>query len=495
MFRKVLIANRGEIAVRIATTLQQMGIRVVAVHSDADRAALHVRAADEAYALPGTSAADTYLRGDAILAIAAKCKAEAIHPGYGFLSENAAFAEACAAAGVKFVGPRPDAIRAVGDKIRAKETMAKAGVPVVPGFVAGPNDGAAAISAGARSVGYPLLVKAAAGGGGRGMRRVDREADLAPALDAAAREARSAFGDPRVFLEKYVVRPRHVEVQVLADEHGNVFHFFERECSIQRRYQKIVEETPSPALTAKTRAAMGRAAVDAARAVGYVNAGTVEFILDESGAFYFLEVNTRLQVEHPVTEATLRRDLVRLQLEVASGERLALRQEDLVPEGHSFEARIYAEDPAHDFRPSIGTIRRFVPPHAPWIRVDTGVGEGAEVTPHYDAMLAKLIVWGADRRESLARLRWALARFVVLGVRTNVEFLQAVAAHPEFEAGRLHTHFLDEHRIAAAPTGDPPHEAVVAAAWASLREPAEGRSPSADAAADPWRDAAGWRSL
>ncbi|MCK6456635.1 MAG: acetyl-CoA carboxylase biotin carboxylase subunit [Phycisphaerae bacterium] len=497
MFRKVLIANRGEIAVRIAQTLQEMGIRAAVVYSDADRTALHVARADEAYRLVGVTAAETYLRGDRLIEIARSCGAEAIHPGYGFLSENAEFAQACGDAGLVFIGPTPAAIRAMGDKISAKRLMQKAGVPVVPGWSTDGDADASTLRREAQRIGYPILVKAAAGGGGKGMRLVRGESELAAAFEAASRESKAAFSDHRVFLEKYIDRPRHVEFQIFGDHHGRAVHLFERECSIQRRYQKIIEETPCVALFPERRAAMGEAAVAAARAIGYTNAGTVEFILDESGAFYFLEVNTRLQVEHPVTELTTHRDLVAAQVRVAAGEPLPFTQDALSQDGHAMECRIYAEDPENQFLPSIGTLRRFLPPAGPGIRVDTGVTTGTQVSVHYDAMLAKLIVWAGSRHECLARMRWALRHFVVLGVRTNIEYLQHILAHPEFVAGRIHTHFLDEHPISIA-SADVSREALAVAAWASrgdgglhLAGSGDGES---DEAVSPWRSTRGWRA-
>lgn len=496
MFKKVLVANRGEIAVRVMQTLTQMGIRTVAVYSQPDRAALHAAAADEAYPLHGTTAAETYLRGDHILAIAREHGCEAIHPGYGFLSENEDFAQACIDAGVAFIGPKPSAILSMGDKVLAKQTMAKAGVPIVPGWSGAMDTPIEAIRAEAERVGFPLLVKAAAGGGGKGMRLVKDEYELGAALEAAGREALAAFGDGRVFLEKYIARPRHVEFQIFGDNQGHAVHLFERECSIQRRYQKIIEETPSPVLTPALRQQMGEAAVKAARAIGYTSAGTVEFLVDDKGAFYFLEVNTRLQVEHPITEVTLGQDLVRAQVLVAAGEPLPFTQETLRPSGHAIECRVCAEDAANNFMPSIGTLHRYRPPAGPNIRVDSGVAEGSTVSVYYDPMLAKLIVWGRDRGEAIERTLWALRNFVVLGVTTNIEYLQRVVDHPEFRAGRIHTHFLDEHpslREAAAA----PDEAAVVAAWAAQFS-GNGRAANGGGsrmeAASPWAGS-GWRAF
>jgi 3-methylcrotonyl-CoA carboxylase alpha subunit len=495
VFKKVLIANRGEIAVRVARTLQQMGIVAVAVHSEPDRGAVHVRAADEAYPLEGSSSAETYLRGDKIIDIARRCGAEAIHPGYGFLSENAEFAQACSDAGITFIGPTPPVIRAMGDKIVAKKTFADAGVPVVPGATLelGTADEAKKC---AKKIGYPVLIKAAAGGGGKGMRVVQKESELAASIEAAQREAGAAFGDGRVFLEKYLTQPRHVEFQIFGDVHGNVVHLFERECSIQRRHQKIIEESPSPALIPELRAEMGEAAVRAAKAIGYTNAGTVEFIL-EKGTFYFLEVNTRLQVEHPVTEMITDHDLVRAQVLVAAGKPLPFKQDDLRQEGHAIECRVYAEDASRGFLPSIGTILRYVEPACGGLRIDSGVGEGSEVSVHYDPMLAKVTAHGRTRREALDKMHWALDRFVILGVTTNIDLLQAVIAHPEFAAGRLHTHFLDEHKVCSTAASPIPDEALVVAAFASQNGRLTPMAPSdrpGASGASPWQSAGAWRA-
>lgn len=501
MFKKVLIANRGEIAVRVARTVQQMGASAVAVFSEPDRGAPHVRAADEAYALTGKTSAETYLRGDRILEIAQAHGVDAIHPGYGFLSENAEFAQACADAGVVFIGPSPDVIRAMGDKLTAKKLFADAGVPVVPGWSGdAAKEDQAVIAEQAERIGYPVLVKAAAGGGGKGMRVVDNPKNLRSAIEAAQREAQSAFGDGRVFIEKYISKPRHIEVQIFGDSRGNVVHLFERECSIQRRHQKIIEESPSPALTPELRERMGDAAVTAAKAIGYTNAGTVEFMVDDQGAFYFLEVNTRLQVEHPVTEMVVGYDLVRAQLHVAAGGALPFTQGDLAQTGHALECRIYAEDATKGFVPSIGVLSHFVPPAGDFIRVDSGVAEGTEVSVYYDPMLAKLIVWGRIRNEAIERTIWALDRFVALGVTTNIEFLRNVIDHPEFRAGRLHTQFLSDHATAGYLDEPAPDEAFVAAALAvqaGVGMTAESRvsmSPTVDRDS-PWCSAKPWRML
>ncbi|MBX3372950.1 MAG: ATP-grasp domain-containing protein [Phycisphaeraceae bacterium] len=503
MFSKILIANRGEIAVRIARTAREMGVRVVAVHSRPDAGAPHTEAADEVHGLPGDTSQETYLRGDRIIEIAKACGAQAIHPGYGFLSENAGFARACADAGLVFIGPPPAAIERMGDKILAKRVMEAAGVPVVPGWSSGagaggdaagdaPDDGIDAIRAAADRVGYPLLVKAAAGGGGKGMRIVERDHDLPAAVAAARREAGSAFGDSRVFLERYIPRARHVEIQVFGDLHGTVIHLCERECSIQRRHQKIIEEAPAPGLDPAMRRAMGEAAVRGAKAIGYVNAGTFEFIVDDAGTYFFLEVNTRLQVEHPVTECVLGLDLVRLQLEVAAGLPLSIRQEDAVPRGSAIECRIYAEDPARGFLPSTGRIQLFEPPVGPGIRMDAGVRSGSEVTVHYDPMLGKLIAWAPTRDAAIDRMHRALTETVVLGPVTNTLFMRDVLDHPEFRAGRTHTKFLEEHGIVArAPVPDA--RALIAAGIAALETSADGRGGGADRA--PGRRASGGRTV
>lgn len=499
MFRKVLIANRGEIAVRVAQTVQEMGIKAVAVHSDPDRSAPHVLAADEAYGLSGKTAAETYLRGDRIIEIARNCGADAIHPGYGFLSENAGFSQACRDAKITFIGPGPEVIRATGNKVAAKKTLAAAGVPVVPGWTGTGSEDSRTFLSEAAKVGYPILVKAAAGGGGKGMRLVRSEPELVQSVEAARREANAAFGDAQVFLERYIERPRHVEFQIFGDAHGNVVHLFERECSIQRRHQKILEETPSPALTPQLRAKMGEAAVRAAKAVRYTNAGTVEFLLDANGEFYFLEINTRLQVEHPVTELTTGHNLVRAQILVAAGEPLPFSQDDLRQTGHAIEVRICAEDSRRDFMPSTGTIEVYVPPAGPGIRVDSGVVQGSEVSVYYDPMLAKLIVIGRSRKEALQKLAWALDRYVVLGVTTNIPFLRRLIDHPDVVAGRLHTQFLQEQSIDDVYPRAAVAEAVAAAAMSgSVVRTGKSNGSASEHAANPidqpWH-AGSWRNV
>ncbi len=440
--RSVLVANRGEIACRILRTLRAMGLRTVAVYSDADATAPHVAAADEAVRLGPAPSCDSYLSIERLLAAARRTAVEAIHPGYGFLSENAAFARACREAGLVFIGPPPEAIETMGSKIAAKRLMATAGVPVLPGTLdAGLDD--AGLCRAARELGFPLLVKASAGGGGKGM-RVVRDADaLGDALAAARREATGAFGDDTLLLERWIEAPRHVEIQVLADTYGHVVHCFERECSIQRRHQKVIEEAPSPAVDAALRERMGAAAVAAARAVGYIGAGTVEFILDGAGRFFFLEMNTRLQVEHPVTEAITGLDLVRLQVEIAGGAPLPFEQGALRIDGHAIEARLYAEDPANDFLPATGVVTLWCPPELPGVRWDAGVIEGTPVSVHYDPLLAKVIAHGPTRELARVRLVDALERLGVAGVRTNQRFVLAVLEHPRFVEGRTDTAFID----------------------------------------------------
>ncbi len=496
MFEKILIANRGEIAVRIARTARRLGIRTVAVYSEADANALHVEAADEAYCIGPAPAAQSYLRGDVILDIARRSGAQAIHPGYGFLSENATFAEACANAGIVFIGPPANAIRVMGSKSDSKHLMAGASVPLVPGYHEAAQD-SAALRAAADSIGYPVLVKASAGGGGKGMRIVRAAAELPDAIAGAQREAKAAFGDATLLLEKYLTRPRHVEIQVFADTHGNCVYLFERDCSTQRRHQKVVEEAPAPALADDLRTRIGEAAVAAARAVGYVGAGTVEFLY-ENGAFYFIEMNTRLQVEHPVTEMITGLDLVEWQLRVASGEPLPLAQHRLDRRGHAFEARVYAEDPERDFLPATGRLRYLrAPTESEHVRVDTGVRAGDEISVYYDPMIEKLIVWGRDRLSALQRLRQALEQYEIVGVTTNVGFLAAIAAHPAFAAEEIDTGFIERHRNDLLPPPGPAPDAVLAvAALALLLRRGEEARAGARSGADPhspWHDTSGWR--
>jgi propionyl-CoA carboxylase alpha chain len=447
--RKVLIANRGEIARRILRTLRRMGIGSVAVYSDADAAAPHAGEADEAVRIGPAPSLESYLSIDRILAAAVAVGADAVHPGYGFLAENAAFADACAQAGLTFIGPPVAAIRQMGSKVGARALMAKAGVPVVPG-VSGAGLDDQALAAAAKRLGVPLLIKASAGGGGKGMRLVRELTALPESLAAARREAGRAFGDDTLLVERYFDAPRHVELQIFGDTHGHVVHLLERECSIQRRFQKIIEEAPSVAVDAALRERMGAAAVAAGKAIGYTGAGTVEFILDGEGNFYFLEVNTRLQVEHPVTEAITGLDLVELQVRIAQGEPLPFTQGDLQISGHAVEARLYAEDPANDFLPAIGRIALWQPAPLPGVRYDSGIEAGSEVSVHYDPLLAKIVAHGATRAEACQRLQGALRRLGVGGVTTNRDFLLAVLDHPAFAAGAIDTHFIDRHLPAAA---------------------------------------------
>ncbi len=493
MFRSVLVANRGEIAVRIIRTARRMGLRTVAVFSDADRDALHVGLADEARPIGPAPARDSYLSIDRIVEAARFAGAEAIHPGYGFLSENADFAEACRAAGLVFVGPPPAAIRAMGSKAAAKALMARAGVPLVPGYH-GEDQHPDLLAREAERIGYPVLIKASAGGGGKGMRVVTDPGGFAEGLALAQGEARASFGDDRVLVERYLERPRHIEVQVFADRHGDAVHLFERDCSIQRRHQKVVEEAPAPGLTAERRAVMGRAACDAARAIGYEGAGTVEFIV-EGDAFFFMEMNTRLQVEHPVTEMITGQDLVEWQFRVADGEVLPLRQDELSIHGHAIEVRVYAEDPARHYRPSIGTLHHLRPPaEGPHVRVDTGVRQGDAITVHYDPMIAKLIVWDRDRPAAVRRLEAALAQYEVAGVETNLGLLRRVAAHLDFLAGDVDTGFLDRHpEVLASDSTLPPFAALAAAAAAILADWGHAAPGAGADAHSPWGLASAWR--
>ena len=444
MFNKILIANRGEIACRVIRTARRMGIRTVAVFSDADRGAQHVDLADEAYPIGPAPARDSYLNGAAVLEAARLSGAQAIHPGYGFLSENADFAESCAAAGIVFIGPPPAAIRAMGSKSAAKSLMAKANVPLVPGYHGDAQD-PALLAAEATRIGYPVLIKASAGGGGKGMRVVEAPAQFTEALELAKGEARASFGDDQVLIERYLTAPRHIEIQVFADRHGNTVSLFERDCSIQRRHQKIIEEAPAPGMSPDRRNAMGRAACDAAHAIGYEGAGTVEFIVDDE-KFFFMEMNTRLQVEHPVTEAITGQDLVEWQLRVAAGEPLPLLQDALAIDGHAIEVRLYAEDPAREYRPSTGTLRHLRQPQpGDGIRIDTGVRQGDAISIYYDPMIAKLIAHGADRGEALRRMEAALAEYEVAGVQTNLDLLRAVVASEGFASGHFDTGYLVKH--------------------------------------------------
>ncbi|OZI55091.1 acetyl/propionyl/methylcrotonyl-CoA carboxylase subunit alpha [Bordetella genomosp. 5] len=501
MFSTLLIANRGEIACRVAATAQRLGLRTVAVYSDADAHARHVSACDTAVHIGGPEPRASYLRADVILAAARATGAQAIHPGYGFLSENEAFARAAADAGIVFVGPPASAIAAMGSKSAAKALMETAGVPLVPGYH-GDNQDPAFLKDQADAIGYPVLIKASAGGGGKGMRVVESGAAFLDALTSCQREAAASFGDDRVLIERYLQKPRHIEIQVFADTHGNCVYLFERDCSVQRRHQKVIEEAPAPGMTEERRRAMGEAACAAARAVGYVGAGTVEFIAEPDGRFYFMEMNTRLQVEHPVTEMITGHDLVEWQLRVAAGEPLPARQEDLRIQGHAIEARIYAENPEKGFLPSIGTLSYLgLPPHTAFargdIRVDGGVRMGDTITPYYDPMIAKLIVHGADRDQARARMIQALAQTQAVGVQTNVAFLTRLMRDEAFAAADLDTGLIERRRATLLPEPQPVDDATLALASAAalvrqgLAAPGD-RAPR-DQAADPWGARDGWR--
>lgn len=454
MFDKLLIANRGEIACRVIRSAKGLGIETIAVYSEADAAALHVASADQAIAIGPAPAEQSYLDADKLVAAARHAGADAVHPGYGFLAENADFAKACAAHGIVFVGPPPAAIAAMGSKVEARRIMQQAGVPLTPGCH-GTEQDEATLLAEAEKIGFPVMLKAALGGGGRGMREVASAKDFGGALKAARREARAAFGDDEMLLEKLVPRPRHVEIQVFCDHHGNAAHLFERDCSIQRRHQKVLEEAPAPGLDEKQRAALGQLAIAAARAINYAGAGTVEFIMDEDGAFYFMEMNTRLQVEHPVTELITGQDLVEWQLKVAAGEPLPATSKQLALRGHALEARLYAEDPDKGFLPATGRLNRLrFPEESAHVRVDAGVRQGDDITMHYDPMMAKLIVWDEDRARCLQRMSDALRQTEVDGVATNISFLAAVVAHPAFRAVDIDTGFIERHRAELLPDGD-----------------------------------------
>jgi propionyl-CoA carboxylase alpha chain len=442
--RKVLVANRGEIAVRVLRTCHECGIATVAVFSDPDRTAPHVRLADEAYRLGPAPASDSYLKMDAIIETARESGADAIHPGYGFLSENADFAAACADAGLTFIGPPPEAIRAMGDKTAARQLMKEAGVPMAPGTTDAIDDADRAADI-ADDIGYPVLIKAAAGGGGKGMRIVRDPTEFERAMRGARSEAESAFGDGRVFIEKYIEEPRHIEFQILADQHGNTIHLFERECSIQRRHQKVIEEAPSSVLTPEVRREMGEAAVRAAASCGYTNAGTVEFLVDKDLNYYFMEMNTRLQVEHPVTEWITGIDLVAEQLRVAEGRPLELTQDDLSMHGHAIECRVYAEDPANQFLPDPGRLLRHAAPSGLGVRVDAGVEQGGAVLIHYDPMISKLTTWGRTRDEAIRRMERALDEYEIAGVTTTIPFCAFAMGHEAFRSGQFSTHFVDQH--------------------------------------------------
>ena len=497
MFKKILIANRGEIAVRVIRACREMGIRSVAVYSDVDRDALHVRYADEAYHCGEPPASESYLRMDRLLEIARESDADAIHPGYGFLAENGEFADRCEREGVVFIGPKGDVMRSMGDKVTARQTMKKAGVPIVPGTTERLSDEEAVEWA--RKIGLPVMVKASAGGGGKGMRLVRDEKDLSQALQRARSEAKASFGDDSLYVEKFVEQPRHIEIQILADSLGNAIHLFERECSVQRRHQKVIEEAPGNGISPELRTRMGEAAVAAAQAVDYVGAGTCEFLVDANDEFYFLEMNTRVQVEHAITEAITGIDIVKTMIRVAAGEPLPFRQDELSISGHAIEARIYAEDPDNNFVPSPGQILVYRPSGGIGVRVDSGVYQGAVVTVYYDPMVAKLITWGRDRGEAIERMRRALFEFVVKGIKTSIPFHQRVLNNEVFLSGRYDTGFIDQHmdggKGGSAVTGEEAEEArrvahMLAAIAAYRRDKqranAATATPSA-AAEDPWK--------
>lgn len=491
MFKKILIANRGEIAVRVMRTCREMGIRTVAVYSEADRYAHHVREADEAYAIGPAPAAQSYLRIDAILEVAKQSGAEAIHPGYGFLSENADFVDACTQADIVFIGPPAEAMRVMGSKIAAKQLAQSVGAPTVPGYTGESQDETTLLSE-AERIGFPLLIKASAGGGGKGMREVHQAAHFAEQFAGAKREAKASFGDDTVFLEKLIVQPRHIEIQILADRYGNTIYLGERECSIQRRHQKIIEESPSVALTSALRQEMGAAAVRIAKAAGYVNAGTMEFIFDEGQRFYFLEMNTRLQVEHPVTELVTGLDLVRHQLYIASGEPLNLIQEEVQQRGHAIEARLYAEDPQQHYLPSTGIVTDFVLPDGPGVRVDSGIESHDEITQYYDPMIAKLIVYGENRAAAIARLERTLVQTAIFGVTTNIPLLHEITRHPAFQVGDTHTSFLTQYQL---PNRDATTHLHTALLFAALYECQQARVGNPWQTEGPWRMAGMTRSL
>ena len=506
MFKKILIANRGEIAVRVIRACHEMGIAAVAVYSDVDRAALHVRKADEAYPIGAPPATESYLNIDKILDVAARSGADAIHPGYGFLSENAKFARACVDAGVKFIGPTAAAMDAMGSKTRARQAMERAGVPFVPGTSRGLESFEQAEQV-ATGIGYPVMLKAAAGGGGKGMRLVHASKDLKSALDGARSEAERSFGDSEVYIEKAILNPRHIEIQILADEHGNTVYLGERECSLQRRHQKVVEEAPSPMVDPEMRRQMGAVAVRVAEAAGYTNAGTVEFLVDQQKNFYFLEMNTRLQVEHPVTELVTGLDLVHLQIRIAAGERLPVTQDDVTIRGHAIECRIYAEDPDNNYFPSPGKITLLLAPSGPGIRRDSGMYEGWTVPMDYDPLLAKLIGYGTDRNQAIGRLTRALNEYFVGGIKTNISLFRRILRHPDFLSAKLDTGFLDRmlKQKDDVQLDSCTHPAAVevaviaagmfavlgpAAAGPSERVPADGSSGKASKAASQWKNAA-----
>jgi acetyl-CoA carboxylase biotin carboxylase subunit len=484
MFSKILIANRGEIAVRIIRACNELGVKTVAIYSDADRTSLHVALADEAYHIGPSAPSASYLVKEKIIEIAKTSKAEAIHPGFGFLAENETFAEMCEKEGIVFIGPSSKSIRLMGDKVTARKIAQETGVPLVPGSEGAVSDVEGGVIA--KKIGYPIMIKASAGGGGKGMRLVLKEDDFKSSLRMARSEARSSFGDDSVYIEKFVEQPRHVEIQVIGDLHGNILHLFERECSIQRRHQKVIEETPSPAINAKTRKKMGEVAIKISEAVSYHGAGTVEFILDQKGNFYFLEMNTRIQVEHPVTEMVTGFDIVKWMIRIANGEKLPFKQKNITMKGHAIECRVYAEDPEMNFIPSPGKIVYFRAPNGPGIRNDSSIYSGSEITPFYDPMISKLIVWGETREVAISKMISALKEFVVLGVKTNIGFLLRVMANNEFKEGDIDTGFIERHSDTLKPTSLDIEPALVAAAIAM-------RDASHDIEKTKYRPASNWK--
>jgi len=480
--KKLLVANRGEIALRVLRSAKEMGLQTVAIFSEADRQALHVRYADEAVCVGGPTSAESYLRGDKIIAVCQELGVDAIHPGYGFLSENAGFARQVREAGLIFVGPTPEAMEMMGDKLSAKQAVKTYDIPLVPGTDEAISDVPAAKRI-AQEVGFPILIKASAGGGGKGMRVVNTADEFEEQMQLAVSEATAAFGDGAVFIEKYIGSPRHIEIQVLGDEHGNIVHLFERECSIQRRHQKVIEEAPSSVLTPELRAEMGRTAVDVARACQYTGAGTVEFLLDEHHNFYFLEMNTRLQVEHPVTELITGLDLVKEQIKVAQGEPLGFRQEDLTITGHALELRVYAEDPQNNFLPDIGTLTTYVRPQGPGVRVDDGFEQGMDIPIYYDPMIAKLVTYGADRQQAIARMLRAIEEYQITGIETTLKFGTYVLQHPAFVSGHFDTNFIRDHFSPETLAPTPPDEATAKVAAVLAAMLLETKKPQAAAAA------------
>ncbi|MDI1285807.1 MAG: acetyl/propionyl/methylcrotonyl-CoA carboxylase subunit alpha [Reyranella sp.] len=495
MFSKILIANRGEIACRVIKTARRLGIKTVAVYSDADRGARHVAMADEAVHIGPSAARESYLVAEKIIDAAKRAGAQAVHPGYGFLSENAGFAEACAKAGLVFIGPPPAAIRAMGSKSEAKKIMEKAKVPLVPGYH-GDDQSPDLLAKEAARIGFPVLIKASAGGGGKGMRVVEAAEKFADALASAKREAKAAFADDHVLVEKYLARPRHIEIQVFADGHGDCLYLFERDCSIQRRHQKVIEEAPAPNMEPARRQAMGEAAVAAAKAIGYQGAGTVEFIADQDGTFFFMEMNTRLQVEHPVTEAITGQDLVEWQLVVAAGGRMPLAQDELRIDGHAVEVRLYAEDPARNFLPSTGTLVHLkLPEEGVHVRVDTGVRQGDTVTPFYDPMIAKVIVHDRDRTSALRRMAVLMGETEVVGVTTNSALLKALCSHPAFVGGEIDTGFIERHRATLFAALVPADDRAFAIATLARLVERQDRAPTAEDPHSPWNGQSGFRLL